>query len=354
MTTQRWADFIKNAPTNTPDFVAGIKNNGTTVKSVPASGGSFVPITSTNGNSDISQVLNAANSIDLVTTKGDGTLGAELLLKNDAQFTGFAFNLSGFDNSSNGNKGSVYFDAVDGQTSLTYGLYDNSVTTNFDLRLNAIEVTSNGPSFHGIVYASDYSTHYTTRSLIDKGYADTTYAIGSNYLPLIGGTLTGQIIYNTSANFTSAFVSTTKNYVIGAGNTTDLANTATIQASIFFKNDGTLTQIRSTDGTNTGLVTVFGNNQGVYMAANDGGSNSTSFAITNSTAQIIGNAAAFVGLTYDNITATTVSTNSTDNSLMHRGYNDLRYAPIGTATASFTTNDGKTVTITNGSVTSVV
>jgi len=214
---------------------------------------------------------------------------------------------------------------------------NNSGSTKTILSQNTTDIIFSGTSsFSGFTYdgpAAGYvSINGTGNTMFHRDYNDLRYApiSSSGYLQLIGTItghpLTGQILYNPSVGFSSAFVSTTQSYLIGAGDTADLSNTATKQSSIYFIPNGTLTQIRTTDGTNLGLVTVHGNNQGVQIYAADGGSNNTTFSILNSSAQIISNASAFVGLTYDSSTSNYASTNATNYSIMHRSYNDTRYA----------------------------
>lgn len=59
------------------------------------------------------------------------------------------------------------------------------------------KVNSSYSTFAGLQYNADYSVNYTNRSLIDKGYGAATYlaisTASSTYMPLAGGTFTGNV-----------------------------------------------------------------------------------------------------------------------------------------------------------------
>lgn len=89
-----------------------------------------------------------------------------------------------------------------------YIYYSNSSTgeTNYFILndLDYITVGSDIATFKGIVYSSDYSANYSDRSLVDKGYVDTT--IATEILPLQQGSISfaidgngADIIAGTSA-----------------------------------------------------------------------------------------------------------------------------------------------------------
>jgi hypothetical protein len=71
---------------------------------------------------------------------------------------------------------------------------------------------SGSTGFKGAVYLADYSANYTTRSLIDKGYADSRYALASGAMVYPGagialstGSAWGTSITDNSANWNTAY-----------------------------------------------------------------------------------------------------------------------------------------------------
>jgi extradiol dioxygenase family protein len=104
-----------------------------------------------------------------------------------------------------------------------------------------------GAGFKGIQYLSDYSADYTSRSLIDKGYADTTYApiSGSANYWNTSGTTTLTSANTISGNFDKYFTGT-GGFVIGHS---ALTNT-----------DSRL-QVRGT-GTTTNIIALFEDSSG--------------------------------------------------------------------------------------------
>lgn len=76
------------------------------------------------------------------------------------------------------------YDGVGYTGNLTSMLFSGSV----------LQVSSTAPNWTGITYSADYSAGYTSRSLIDKGYATSTFVTisgGSYWSTASGGTLTG-------------------------------------------------------------------------------------------------------------------------------------------------------------------
>lgn len=67
---------------------------------------------------------------------------------------------------------------------------------------NGFVIFSDVPAFPGIIYNSDYSANFTARSLIDKGYADATYAGVSSAWKTTGnsGTVDGTNFIGTTDN----------------------------------------------------------------------------------------------------------------------------------------------------------
>lgn len=57
----------------------------------------------------------------------------------------------------------------------TFGPSPNDYSTQLHIQYNQAWIDSDEPSFPGLQYYIDYSDHYTDRSLIDKGFADSAY-----------------------------------------------------------------------------------------------------------------------------------------------------------------------------------
>jgi len=102
-----------------------------------------------------------------------------------------------------------YTEAINSSTS-TQGIIDASsdgTTSLFSITPSGSSFLENNNSYglisstvvgyQGYKYGADYSANYTARSLIDKGYAAATFApiSGGAYLPLTGGTLTGNLLF---------------------------------------------------------------------------------------------------------------------------------------------------------------
>jgi hypothetical protein len=135
------------------------------------------------------------------------------------------------------------------------------------LKNNTVNITA--PS--GASYTADYSANFTDRSLVDKGYVTSGL---SNYLPLSGGTMTGDI----SMSGTNKFI-----YWDGGNNGIGYNNSNNSFAMFFYDN---------IEETNT-----------VFRLEDD-----TLFAF--------GDSPTFKGITYD----IDYSANYTDRSLVDRGY----------------------------------
>lgn len=311
--------------------------NSETIQMNPGSGTEIVSI---DANSNFSETLTAPTGIDLQTLKFDGTLGSELKLKNNAQFTGFAFELSGFDNSSNGNRGSVYFDGVDGNTVLQYGLYDNSAITSVRPSLRSVAIGSTNPSlgFHGAVYDADYSSHYSLRSLITL--QDLLTFSASQIAPTLQGVLasgnnTGtysiqlngnsQIIVDDTSGFTPTAVyrniDTGYGFWIGTGDNSDLGLANTF-ARTNYSAGGISTDVY--DGTNF-MGFDLDTSHGLSIFCSHIGQ-SVEFDLTpTGVMQLFSNWTTFKGLQYEASTEALVGTNQVGTSILDRNLNDLRY-----------------------------
>lgn len=92
---------------------------------------------------------------------------------------------------------------------------NGSTNTELQLKEDRVVITSTYSSFGGVKYGNDFSAHYTSRSLIDKGFADTTYA------KLSGATFTGNVngVTPTEITYLSGTTSNIQNQInnINAG-----------------------------------------------------------------------------------------------------------------------------------------
>lgn len=302
------------------------------IQSNPGSGTQIVSIDSTN---NFGQIYNSAVQIDMQTLKGDGTLGAELKLKSNTQSPDLTYQLSGFDNSANANKGSHYFDAFGAETVMSYGLFDNSAITRVRAKLGSVQVGSTGPGFAGAVYDADYSLDFLPLSLINKAYADATYlnAASGNYVPLsgtlTGHELTGAIVYNFGGPGGTALVSTTANYYIGAGDNISLGDITSNGAYTYYDPIGAVI-LASVSQPYYGSINIdsAGQQAIIYTMGNLTTGDETDLNQTTDSFVISAVTNTFLGLSYEPTTAGYVSTNGSDYTIFNRLYNDLRYAPI--------------------------
>ena len=262
-----------------------------------------------------------------------------------------------------GNNSSIYA----GTTSLSLSVIDSSGNDfSFNITPTTALIENNYGAFSGLQYAADYSSNFVALSLITKGYADATYApiVGGGYLPLIGtalgSPLTGTIDYEPSTNGTTLIVSTTEDFYIGTGNTTDLQS-ATSYSYLYF--DTTSMQLNLADGSGNINNNYYGTSylestitdssgnsiqsyytttdyyvyfygpsgysyielepQEYYVYVSDNGSNNTEFYMSTTTMNASGSGA-FAGIQY----GTDYSTNFTNLSLINKGYADATYVSI--------------------------
>lgn len=124
---------------------------------------------------------------------------------------------------------------VDG-TDLSLYWTDNTYTTSITINnTNQTIINSNVSGYKGLVYANDYSANFGNRSLIDKGYLIglgylTTSSAASTYLPLSGGTETGNILFtsNLGIDTTSTVGSDVLNIGATNANVINYGNASTI------------------------------------------------------------------------------------------------------------------------------
>ena len=226
--------------------------------------------------------------------------------------------------------------ASNNNTSLEVGdtgiaLRSTNTTTGYDANISFLggqytTVDCSHPSWMGLVYYRDPSAHIGNMSLLHRQYADARYAFatGAGYLPLSGGPMTGPINYTPSGPEQTFFYSTTQSYYIGAGNNANL-EAATVFATMKFDPLGTFADISVNDGTNEVDVNI---TPLLFQLGIFNGTTGKSNQLTFSDVQfkIQANDTSFAGINFDSVTAGHVATNATDYTLMHRLYNDSRYA----------------------------
>lgn len=160
--------------------------------------------------------------------------------------------------------------------------------------------------FKGIEYDNDYSANYSIRSLIDKGYADATYApiAGSFWSLASGGTLTGNNTITMGANtitFTGNRVSFTPDATVAGINVGTIASnpSSTIVGDLWYRtSDGTYW---GRHGGGTDVVAFAGNvatNQIPYSTGSGSGRLAGSTQLTFQTSLSVGlQVANIVGIT---------------------------------------------------------
>lgn len=114
--------------------------------------------------------------------------------------------------------------------------FSNSLTVRNTPSLNNVLVSGGRTGFNGIIYGADYSANYTTRSLIDKGYADLTYAPISHThtLPQILNTDTAnKVIITNGTNLVASTVLLTDLLTTSSSTITTLqSNVSTLQGQV--------------------------------------------------------------------------------------------------------------------------
>ena len=86
----------------------------------------------------------------------------------------------------------------------------------------------------GLEYGASYSSNYTNRSLVDKEYVTTV--VGA-YLPLVGGTLSGNLLMGAN-NITGVNDLTTATIDVTKASTTDIVNFEHTGGEVFFGGNG--------------------------------------------------------------------------------------------------------------------
>ena len=125
----------------------------------------------------------------------------------------------------------------------TLRVYDfNADENHFKVLYNPIAITNNGIdnrfvvsdffSQKGIVYSGDYSSNFTPESLVTKRYVDMVASGGTsgstgNFLPISGGTVTGNTIFTTNVSASTLTLTTTN-------------TVAPLNFPVFTSNPGTL------------------------------------------------------------------------------------------------------------------
>ena len=225
-------------------------------------------------------------------------------------------------------------------------------------------IESSTATFSGAQYAGDYSANYTTHSLIDKGYADTTYLTSttSNFIPLdgtsIGYPLTGTIVFTPSVNDFALWqdYNTGNGFAIGMADTTN-SSTMTKYSAIHFGTTSPSLYLENTDGSSYdsfvqldgGILTLTSGNLAHY---------SHLLIPSNGAMLVSSDFSNFAGIQYDSPTANYVTTNQINTSILHRDANDLRYVPqtrtltINGTTLDLSANRSWTIATGNGTVTS--
>ncbi|MCD4756606.1 hypothetical protein K8R20_03260 [bacterium] len=91
--------------------------------------------------------------------------------------------------------------------------YVTNTTSNFDIDVNNVDsiITDHRVITKGFEYAADYSTGFTNRSLVDKGYVDGAVSSGNIYG--IDGTLTGDRTITSNGNALT-FTGTSENTIL--------------------------------------------------------------------------------------------------------------------------------------------
>ncbi len=106
----------------------------------------------------------------------------------------------------------------------------SSISSSLKIKHTSSFIGSNTSSYAGLQYEGDYSSNYTTRSLVDYGFVSSSYApkFSGSYIPLSGTFSNSPLIGNVEIKGTvnSTIFSTTSTasifYLAGAGDNLDL------------------------------------------------------------------------------------------------------------------------------------
>lgn len=170
----------------------------------------------------------------------------------------------------------------------------------------------------------------------------------TGFIPITGTAsgvpITGPLQYGGS-NGSSAFVSNSGSFRLGAGNNLNLSS-ASIFSRILLTNTGSHLQIDVNDGTTYQNITMNASTYN-FTIQDISSQNATQLnADTSGKLEFSSTFSSFEGITYDAPSAALATTNATNYSLMHRAYNDARYA---SASSAYTIGSG--LTNTSGTVT---
>lgn len=203
---------------------------------------------------------------------------------------------------------------------------------------------SSFPAFAGLDYhsaiAATVTANQTQYSILHRAANDARYApiSGAGYLALSGGTMTGTIAYSQAAG-TALGNSSGNAFYVGSGNNVSLAS-ATTYGYAFFDGGNNTATLKASNGTATSYMTVDGT---ILLSATNSG-NTSQLYIDSTTAYIFSGYTSFTGLTYTSATATKVTTNQTQYSLLHRAAGDDRWLTLsgGTMTGNLILNGDAT------------